>query len=284
MWLPCPPAHAGSNAVIWEGNDQAVVLAPQNDETAPPNDHPATVSALDVERMLAGLRLRHADQETDMPPVALFNADQIEILGEALATGLSRATPSQDVTFSIIGAHRLSPDAFVRRNRLTAGRVFFREGKLNVIFGELQSPYRKKNIYGRVEQDFSPREYGSRTTMAEQESILITGTATRLHEGDGGLRYDWVVFDPDAERAPRSPSTEAPEPEESLPAKVTGHAPAPADPTAADSSDPPAGNPSAADGRGGIEQRLRILKRLREKGLLSEDAYRRKVDEILEEL
>jgi hypothetical protein len=280
--LLCPPAHAGSEAIIWEGNDQSVALAPQDEETAPPNDHPATLAPQDIERMLAGLRFRYADQETDTPPVAVFNAEQVGILGEALATGLSRATPSQDVTFSIIGAHRLSPGAFARRNRLTAGRVFFREGELNVIFGEIQSPYRKKNIYGQVDQDFHPREFGSRTIPSGQESILIASTAASLRGDAEGKRDDWVVFDPDntgaipvPHSAPMDAAAEQPEPEPTP--GQSRSAPVAADSASVEIS-------GAAPGTDDIEQRLETLKRLRDEGLVSEEAYREKVDEILEEL
>lgn len=241
-WLPCPPAHADAGAVIWQGEDQAVLLAPQDGEAPPPNDHPAAVPAPDIERMLSSLRLRRSDQEAEAPAIPVFNGEQVEILGAALAAGLGRATPSQDVTFSIIGAHRLAPDALVRRNRLTAGRAFVREGKLNVIFGELQSPYRKKNVYGRIEQDFHPREYGSRTVRAEAASVLIADGPASLREDTDGPRYDWVIFDPAAAA------------------------------------------PAATAEDGDAEQRLRTLKRLRTEGLISEEAYRAKVDEILEEL
>lgn len=259
-----------------------MILAPQDEETAPPNDHPATVAASDIERMLASLRLRYTDQETDTPPVPVFNDEQVEILGQAFATGLEEATPSQDIKFSIIGAHRLSPDAFARRNRVTAGRVFFREGKLNIIFGELQSPYRKKNIYGRLDQDFYPREYGSRTVPAERESVLVASTASSLREDAGGPRYDWVIFDPGMAGAlppPGSSPAQTTQPEESIPVpepRQSRPAPTPADPVADDTAE--------SAGSGDIEQRLKTLKRLREKGLVSEEAYRQKVDEILEEL
>jgi hypothetical protein len=263
------PADAASNDVIWEGKDQSVVLAPQDDETAPPNDHPAIVAASDIERMLGSLRLKYSDQETPLP---VFTDEQVGILGEAFAAGLKKATPSQDVRFSIIGAHRVSPDAIARRNRITAGRVFFREGKLNVIFGELQSPYRKKNIYGRLEEDFYPREYGSRTTPSEQESILLASTAMSLREAPDGPRYDWAVFDPD--HVSELPADGAPGAEAPL------AAPEPSRPAAA-SADPAA---AGAAGRNDIEERLKTLKRLRDEGLVSEEAYREKVDEILEEL
>jgi len=270
----CPSAEAASDAIIWEGNDQAVALVSQDEDAAPPNDHPATVAPEDIARMLGSLRFRFSDQESNTPPTAVFNEEQIEILGPALATGLRRATPSQDVTFSIIGAHRLSPDAIVRRNRLTAGRVFFRQDKLNVIFGEIQSPYRKKNIYGRVEQDFYPREYGSRAAPDEQESLLMASTAASLRDDADGPRHDWVVIDPGAAVALPEPSADV-EAEGPVPAPGSA-APAPAVPAAAGVTE--AESPQSA------EQRLETLKQLREKDLISEEAYREKVDEILEEL
>ena len=270
----CPPAEAASDAIIWEGNDQAVALVPQDEDTAPPNDHPATVAPEDIERMLGSLRFRYSDQESSSPPAAVFNEEQIEILGAALATGLERATPSQDVTFSIIGAHRMSPDAIVRRNRLTAGRVFFRQDKLNVIFGEIQSPYRKKNIYGRVEQDFYTREYGSRAVPAEQESLLMASTAASLRDDADGPRHDWVVFDPGAAGALPEPSADV---------AAEGSVPAPGSAAAAP-ADPVAAGITGAKAPQSIEQRLDTLKQLREKDLISEEAYQEKVDEILEEL
>lgn len=287
LGLAGPPAHARSDAVIWEGNDQSVLLAPQDEETAPPNDHPVNLAPRDIEKMLGDLRFRYADQEADAPPAAVFNREQVEILGEALATGLARATPSQDVTFSVVGAHRLSPGALARRNRVTAGRAFFRQGKLNLILGEIQSPYRKKNIYGRIEQDFHPRQYGSRAAPEEQESLLIGTALASLQDGAGGTRHDWAVFDPDLAAADAAPA--------SLPADAGAGRPATSGPrvrpapAAAERADAAAGRDSPSQGTadaGGedIEQRLETLKRLRDRDLISEEAYRQKVDEILEDL
>lgn len=286
--LHSPRVHARADTVIWEGDDQAVLLAPQDDPAAPPNDHPVTIAPQVIEEMLADLRLRYSDQEADTPPVALFNEEQVGILGEALSAGLARATPSQDLTFSIIGAHRLSPGAFARRNRLTAGRAFFREGKLNVIFGEIQSPYRKKNIYGRLDEDFYPRKYGRREAAEDHPSVLIAGTAARLHAAPEGLRSDWVVFDP--ERATPQAASPAPgQPAEPAPARA-------APPTVQSPMEPAeeAGvsraygredsQPAGASASNPIEQRLETLKHLREQDLISEEAYRKRVDEILGEL
>jgi len=221
--------------------------------------------------MLSGLRFRHSDHESGTPPAAVFTEEQVEILGQALATGLARATPSEDVIFSIIGAHRMSPGAFARRNRLTAGRAFFRDGRLNVIFGEIQSPYRKKNIYGRLEQDFSPREYGSRASPEAQEAVLVASTDVSLLSDRQGQRVDWVMFAPTATGAATPRLDEAPA------------EPAPASAPSSLADPAPAIN-STDVGNDDIERRLETLKRLREKDLISEDVYREEVDEILNDL
>jgi hypothetical protein len=286
---------AQSDAVIWESDDQSVVLGPQ-DDGAPPNDHPVTLTPGAIEKMLSALRLTHTDEDAEAVPLAVFTPEQIGILGAAMAEGLARARPSQDVMFSIVGAHRLSPGAFARRNRLTAGRAFFRDGHLNVIFGELQSPYRKKNVYGKVDEDFYPRNFGSRASAADLETKLIASTTAALHRGPDGERSDWVVLDPALARAEAvpapapvepparsEPSAEpAPRAEPKPPADVAPPTPVPVRPVAAPRPEPePEPEPEDA---GDIEQRLETLKRLRDKGLISEDAYRKKMENILGDL
>lgn len=285
---------ARSGDMIWEGDDQSVVLAPQDDAGAPPNEHPVDLQPQDIETMLSNLRFSHADQERDTPPVAVFNKEQVQVLSDAFSRGLSRATPSQDVTFSVVGAHRLAPGALAMRNRLTAGRAFFREGKLNVIFGNIQSPYRKKNIYGRLEQDFYRRNFGSRTTPGAPESLLVAGTGASLHPEGDRQREDWVVFDVSAAAATDSivplpsPPTAAPDgsPEQrQVPAPAAHPAPAvrpTVRPATGSPSDEASHEPSGKTPD--IEQRLERLKRLRDKDLISEEIYREKVDEILDEL
>ena len=157
-----PSAYAGSNSVVWQRGDQIVQLVKQDDDSAPPNDHPVSTTPGEITAMLKMLRLRYADEESDVAPVSVFTKEEIDNLGNAVATGLGRAAPSQDVIFHVIGARRLSPGAFGKKNRVSAGRIFYRDGKFNIIFGQVQTPYRKKNVYGQISEDFYPRNYGSR--------------------------------------------------------------------------------------------------------------------------
>lgn len=278
------PAHARAGDIIWQGQDQAVVLAAQDDAGAPPNEHPVSLPPEEIGKMLSGLRFTHADQDADATPVAVFNKEQVQILGSAFATGLSRATPTQDVTFSIVGAHRLAPGAFALRNRLTSGRAFFRDGKLNVIFGDIQGPYRKKNIYGRLEEDFHPRKFGSRTASEMRGSSLVAGTDAHLITGSSGPRDDWIVFGASVADA-AAPSTARP-----APATPRGSdndqrrlAVANADAEAVSSRAAKPAHPAPQE-TPDLERRLETLKQLRGKGLISEEIYRERVNEVLDEL
>jgi hypothetical protein len=133
-----------------------------------------------------------------------------------------------------------------------------------VIFGELQSGYRKRSVYGQRTEDFTVRQQGSRTQAAEHEWALAARPGVELHSNAGGVRNDWVEIDSaavgsGAAAVPQAPATPA---------------------VAAGSGEGPAVTKSSAD----LEHRLKTLKELRDKNLISEEAYRAKMQELLSEL
>lgn len=286
---------AAAQTVIWERGDQIVLLARQDDRSASPNDHPVNTEEDEVAAMLATLRVQFVDAEADIAPVAAFTREEIDDLGEAVATGLGQAAPSQDVIFHVIGARRLSPGAFGKRNRVTAGRIFYRDGEFNIIFGQIQTPHRKRNLYGQRDEDFYPRNYGSRGAETEHEFVLLTGSAAQLYQNDNGLRDDWIVIDRVAAAA--AIATDKNNDVEPAPAGAVATASAGA---AAASMAPPAtvsesnetglaqaeetnvqSSPSpAAD----VEERLTQLKHLRDLELITEEAYQDRMQEILQDL
>ncbi len=283
-----PSAYAASNAVIWERGDQIVQLVRQDDSAAP-NDHPTSITPAEIEAMLETLRLRYADEDPGGVPLPVFTKTDIDSLGKAFAIGLDRASPSQDLIFHVIGARRLSRGAFARRNRVCAGRVFYRDGNLNIIFGQVQTPYRKKNVYGQIDEDFYPRNYGSRTEAAKHDVVLLTNSATRLYQSSAGVRDDWIVMEPGAAAAASLPDDDP----ELAPA-ATGVTTAAAVEATANPSIAPANDNETASGRtegtstpsstADVEERLKALKQLRERELISEDAYQAKMKEILQDL
>ena len=241
--------------VLWSANDQWVKIEPQDDAAAPPNDHPVQLASEAISNALAALRIRIVDEDTAAEAQrSVFTAEELRNLAPRIASGLAKAGPAQDVTFSTIGSHPRAAGGLVKDPGVNAGRVFYDDGKINVIFGELQSGYRKRNVYGQRTEDFTPRRQGSRTKAAENEWAVAARPGVELHSSAGGVRSDWVEIAPAAATAPAA--------------------------TAAGSGEGPAATKSGAD----IEQRLKTLKELRDKNLISEEAYRAKMQELLSEL
>jgi hypothetical protein len=246
--------------VLWSANDQWVKIEPQDDAAAAPNDHPAQLASEAVSNALAALRVRIVDEDTATEAQrSVFTAEELRNLAPRIASGLAKAAPRQDVTFSTIGSHPRAAGGLVKDPGVNAGRVFYDSGKINVIFGELQSGYRKRSVYGQRTEDFTPRQQGSRAQAAEHEWALAARPGVELHSNAGSVRNDWVEIDG---------------------AAVASGAAAVASDAAAVSQAPAAATKSGVD----LEQRLKTLKELRDKNLISEEAYRAKMQELLSEL
>ena len=256
--------------VLWSANDQWVKIEPQDDSAASPNEHPVQLASEAISNALAALQIRIVDGDTAATEVrrSVFTAEELRNIAPRIASGLAKAGPRQDVTFSTIGSHPLAAGGLVKDPGVNAGRVFYDAGKLNVIFGELQSGYRKRNVYGQRTEDFTPRQQGSRSKAAEHKWALVPRPGVELHSNEGGVRNDWVAIDSTVVAA------------QGLPAPGAAQAPAAALPPAAGSAEGSGARTPSPD----IEQRLQKLKELRDKNLISEEAYRAKMQELLSEL
>jgi hypothetical protein len=122
--------------------------------------------------------------------------------------------------------------------------------------------------------DFTPRRQGSREKAAEQKLSLAARPGVEFHSADGAVRPDWIAIDSTV-AASQVVAAQQPAPASASPAPDAAKA-APAAPAAA------AG--AAAGKSADVEQRLSKLKELKDKGLISEEAYRTRMQEILSEL
>lgn len=269
------------SVVLWSGDDEWVKIEPQDDPAAAPNDQPVQLGAEAIRNALGALQVHLVDPDTGTESRrAVFTADELGNLTPRVASGLAKAGPRQDVTFSTIDGRSLAPGGLVSKPGVNAGRVFYNEGRLNVIFGELQSPYRKRNVYGQRSEDFTPRRQGTRSKATAQKWVLAAGPGLAFHPtNDGGMRNDWVVIDT---AVARPEVLAAPQPGD-VPARQATSAPVTAPVTEA-STAPAAAAESAPTPNANVEQRLRKLKELKDQGLINDEAYRAKMQEILSEL
>ncbi len=254
---PNAPAAARPGKKLWEvRNFSRVMLAPK-EAGAADSDHPAQLQADGLRQVLAKVRVKVGAREE-----LLFAADEIDSLIEPLQEAFASARADEDVL--LLSTDRREAGLIGTPLGVTA-RLFVKEGQLNLIVRDARLDF--VNRY-RGTGTLPTFQYGSRSAVGSAE--LSAPQALQR-------RSDWVVLalNPVAE-APRA----------AAPAPAAAQAPAvvatpavnavPAQPSAARPRDPGLMQE--------IELRLETLKRLRDKGLISEDEYQQKRREILQML
>jgi hypothetical protein len=282
------------------------------------------LEAANLRAMLGSLQVRFEEESGsllgslkkrirgDEKPVAMFTDKELAILGDALSTGLAQAGPRQDITFVIVGIHR-ELIGFSHDRAFITGRVFVQDGKLNLIIGSLQEGY-ELNLDRRMfpfvlgsRQDKAPST--RKETPRAWQPVPVAGLETPTINGQ--VRYDWLILDTDPElwqaaQAIRKEAGEAAQAafqeasqvreetsqinaeqqrlrqevqqmkqtlQEMKQAPVQTTAPAVAAPVAA-----------PLPGVSKIEQRLELLRKLKSKGLITDEEYQGKKLEILDSL
>lgn len=239
-------SHAAKTKYIWQSSDQFVALEQQDSSatgTATPNDHPVSMTPETISAMLSSLEIRANDSDK---PQQLFTAAAVQTIAPQILQGLSQASPTEDVTFAVIGLHNTAY-GFVKSHKVTTGRAFYQAGRLNIIIG-----LARKDTNDREDRRLSPFTPGSRYKTPEGDWQLLPQPGQK---GFSLQRRDWAAFS--TEWQP-SATVQSISPQQSIPAGLSA----------------PSKQPSPAD-------RLIVLKELKEKGLISEEEYRSKRQEIL---
>jgi hypothetical protein len=261
-------AHLGGKDVrpIWKDRDQYVQVEKQDRQSGSvPVDsaHPANVSAERLSSILASLEVRIPNQKRAQP---LFNPTGIRILSEKISQGLAAAAPGEDVTFAYVGTYPvLALMAVLKEDKVTTGRVFVRDGQVNIIFGKLHDKVNEKE-----DRRLNPFLPGSREMVMPQEWLLV--------EKPGGENFtrkrpDWLVFNLTPPAVLVTPTDEA-EAEAEAPAAAVATPGVPAARRAT----------PAAPVKKSVEERLTILKGLKDKGLITEEEFKAKRQDILNDL
>ena len=239
---------------------RAFVRIERIERDAPPNDHPAVIGPDQMRTALASVRGAPQALGSDGP---VFNADELDEIARPLASALAEATPTEDVTFVVLGSHGL----FSEHSPATAttGRVFVRGGRLDIIFGLVQSSYEAIDISSAPARVLP----GQRKARVEQGWALAAAGAQRVDR-----RGDWLQFDvASLGRLPKA--TQAAPVSETRPG--AGSIAAPASQASPGTTPSPTEEARYAD----VAARLRILDRLHADKLISDDEYRERRRAIL---
>lgn len=177
-------------------------------------------------------------------PQALLSEEAAERLGKRLSAALRQVRRGQDVLFRVSDADSFFGDVF-EQNLFTAGRVFWYKKQLHIIFGGIRNAVKRRMLYGQPGELVNEPGQGSRRAAEDLEYEVVTAPGIAYA---GKQRRDWIVI-------------------------RLGKVGAPV-----------ATDRGARRSGGDIEQRLRTLARLLDKGLIDEREYRARKREILDEI
>ena len=283
------------SATVWQLNEQHVRLV-KSESKAEPNDHPVKLGALEVEHALASLQLWvEGGVLRDEEAVTVYPRKQAALIARYVTDGLSRAEPDEDVTFNVRGYTDVML-ALVKEREWTTGRVFYIDGKLNLIIGEYQKRVDKaqKQVeasFGIID-DFRDVYFapGSRNRKGKMPGRIVTTDGVELHE-DEKIRPDWVILDvAKAAQAYRESQTPVAVRKEELKAKaeaakLTLERRQMREEMARMRKELKAiQNAGGGISRDSLETRLVNLQELYANGLISDDEFKRRREEILQEL
>ncbi len=211
-----------------------------------PNSHPVQLNVKQVAAALAsvqGVPFKDVKQ--------LFSDSEVERLSQAIVAGLKNATPDQELVFVSTGQHLWT--GLVAPVVGNCGRIFFADGKLNILLGMHHADFvADKQSGSRQDPKF---DFGSRTTPAK--NVNLTGVT----EGQATLiRNDWIALTLQPDTAPAAAGATA----------VAAPAAAPAASTDAFYTKQ--------------ESRLKALQRLRDQGLITDAEFQAKRAQIIKDL
>jgi hypothetical protein len=180
---------SGSDSTTWHSREQYVKIIKQDAEKGgviTPNDHPIVLDAGQIRNALASLEVR---LDVNEKIIAVFTKEELDVLCGKLSEALMKAGPNDDVTFVVVG-HRKAVYGLATQRKATSGRVFYREGKLNIIFGKVVADMGEHTDYR-----LAPLSPGSRTRPVSHKWVLEEQPDAKFYAAGGMLRGDWLVMD-----------------------------------------------------------------------------------------
>lgn len=280
IFLTLSPASVfATGAVIWEaGNNVFFKYADPDKSRFGNNDHPVELNAEEISTVLGLLKIRGKDDHgSGKKPKPVFPIQQADMLGRYLAKGLENAKPDQDIVFALekSGTRLLG----LKRDRFfVAGRAFYKDHKLNVIIGDYDRPrdegyeaaYDPTHV-GIVRYNF---DHGSRSKSSKgfkKAIVKVDGVENKQLEKT--QRGNWLVIDVKAASEADARMTSLRKQEEMAKKREELRETLGSDET---------GRPKSATRS--LEERFITLKRLRDKGLITDEEYAQKRKQMLNDL
>jgi hypothetical protein len=242
---------------LWEeGNDYV-----QLEKVSAANQHPVTFSAEQLTALLGHFYMRKGNKE----PAPYFSQDEIGRITPELVRLFAKAKPGEDIDFGT----SFRPGNFILAPReLNAGRLFVENGQLNLLIGMCAGAQDIGYVqtFGKLRK----LDHGSRSKPVDKPGceLLAGNDAEQVNN-----RTDWLRLNINAALTTKTvpmflPATKALTfGATASPVQATTPAPA---------TQPPAVTAIPAPPASEAEEKLTTLKRLHDKGLITDTEYEQK--------
>lgn len=219
--------------------------------------HPVLLSSAEWARILAGIRIQPRKDSVLFtralePPTEAFAPDEVAYLGRALSEIFARARPDEWVVF---GMSRVLPSGL---NEITTGGWFAEGTRLHLLLANYRHGVTRTTVRERLWKEPLRAVAAPFYDVVQDERQTVvkgTGLLSVLSSGSGPeivIEYRALLGAPPAV-------------EKTMPVERVA-------PAAPDAGRLPGG---------AVEERLRMLKRLREQGLITDEEYREKKKDVL---
>lgn len=269
IFLPGCIGSKRISTVVYEEKNRAVRLESHLGQDKKPIEygyqHPATLTQKDLERLLSSIYIKRPKTLLGLLIPALgskdrepaFSQDEIQFLSQHLPEALAEAKPNQRVTFLL-----QQPRGMWRRE-ITSGAIFIRGDRLNFILANDRAILDQEKMAVPDEDNplyvYDPAAF----EILPGEHQELVKPDRKMLDQEGPLPKTWLAMD--YQEILSSQSADEPQATSGPSLQASPQTP---------SSEPDPTSP--------LEEKLRLLKRLREQGLISEEEYQTKKKELLE--
>lgn len=187
------------DTIIWEsGINRYIKLEEQDSNKYGLNQHPITLKPDEIKNALSALKV---PEETlfgeSEKTLNVFTFQQINLLSKEVVKAIKIAKPNQDIVFALESS--VKKLLGLKDKRYVAGRVFYKDDKLNIIMGE-HDFFRSEAFeseYDRSGQAASPYNlnHGKRTKATKIFKGVFLDIKGIDNKRFNEIRHDWFVID-----------------------------------------------------------------------------------------
>ena len=183
--------------ILWESGLSLYIKIDSQDKGATQsNSHPVTLDAETIDTSLRLLKIWDKSFYDEGDAERVFSIDQTRLLGKHFSEGLKKAKPNEDIVFVLVSAKKGTLGAI--EPKYMGGRAFYLDNALNIIIGDYDKP-RDKGMEAAVgASGITEIKYhiniGKRNKVSKFNKNIIQVDGISHVEVNSKTRKDWFAI------------------------------------------------------------------------------------------